>query len=257
MKDTFIPRWEGRARRIAIAAAVAIAAFAASTPAWVPGERIGWAVALPVAALVGFGTYALMTRRLRKRDRIRATPFPVSWEQVLLREVAFFRALDEPERVRFRRELQLFLGEHRITGIGFELDDTTYVLAGASAVIPVFGFPEWEWHTISEVLVYPNRFNQDFEVDAANRTLGMVGSGAMNRIMILSKPDLVAGFRDGGDKRNVGIHEFAHLVDKADGVIDGVPGVGLDRGTLGPWMALVRRKMARSSAASRTSILTH
>ena len=39
-------------------------------------------------------------------------------------------------------------------------------------------------------------------------------------------------------------HEFAHLVDKTDGVIDGVPSVGLDRKAIGPWIDLVRRKMA-------------
>ena len=51
----------------------------------------------------------------------------------------------------------------------------------------------------------------------------------MNGIMILSKPDLLHGFRNARDRHNVGIHEFAHLVDKADGVIDGVPAVGLER----------------------------
>ena len=70
----------------------------------------------------------------------------------------------------------------------------------------------------------------------------------MNRLMILSKPDLVAGFRNFGDKRNVGIHEFAHLVDKSDGTIDGLPHVGLDQAAIGPWIDLVRRKMAEMEA---------
>jgi Mlc titration factor MtfA (ptsG expression regulator) len=61
--------------------------------------------------------------------------------------------------------------------------------------------------------------------------------------MILSKPDLLAGFRNPGDKRNVGLHEFAHLVDKTDGSVDGLPGVGLERAAIGPWVELVRRKM--------------
>ena len=71
----------------------------------------------------------------------------------------------------------------------------------------------------------------------------MVGTGALNRLMILSKPDLLAGFRNPGDKRNVGLHEFAHLVDKSDGTIDGLPAVGLERAAIGPWIELVRRKM--------------
>ena len=71
----------------------------------------------------------------------------------------------------------------------------------------------------------------------------MVGTGALNRLMILSKPDLIGGFRNPGDKRNVGLHEFAHLVDKSDGAIDGLPAVGLEREAIELWVDLVRRKM--------------
>ncbi len=126
-----------------------------------------------------------------------------------------------------------------------DIDDRTRVLVGASAVIPIFGFPDWEWHQINEVLVYPNRFGPDFEFQGRDgrHVLGMVGTGAMNRLMILAKPDLVQGFRNPGDKRNVGLHEFAHLVDKSDGEIDGVPAALLPREAVGPWIDLVRRKM--------------
>jgi Mlc titration factor MtfA (ptsG expression regulator) len=71
----------------------------------------------------------------------------------------------------------------------------------------------------------------------------MVGTGFMNGMMILSKPDLIQGFRNPADKRNVGFHEFAHLVDKSDGSIDGIPAVGLDRESIGPWIELIRREM--------------
>ena len=200
-------------------------------------------ITLLVAGLIGLSAYGFWTRDVRRRARIRAEPFPGEWTRILDREVAFYRAMAPEAQARFRGDLQLFLGEKRITGIGFPLDETTRVLAGASAVIPVFGFPEWEWHQIAEVLVYPDRFNEHFEIDDGHRTLGMVGTGAMHRIMILSRPDLLQGFRNAADKRNVGLHEFAHLVDKSDGAIDGVPGVGLDHLTVGPWIALVRRKM--------------
>lgn len=199
-----------------------------------------WALAL-TAIVVGLFVQRALTAKIRRRRKLVAAPFPGEWERVLQADVLFFRTLDDAGKDRFRRELKVFLGEKRITGVGTELDETTRVLTGASAIIPIFGFPEWEWNQISEVLIYPARFDQDFGFGEANdRTLGMVGTGPMNRIMILSKPDLIQGFRNSGDKRNVGLHEFAHLVDKSDGVIDGVP--GLDRKALGPWIELVRRK---------------
>ena len=66
--------------------------------------------------------------------------------------------------------------------------------------------------------------------------------------MLIFQPDLLQGFRNPSDKRNVGLHEFAHLVDKADGVIDGIPAVGLDRQSIGPWIELIRRKMQEIEA---------
>jgi Mlc titration factor MtfA (ptsG expression regulator) len=203
-------------------------------------------VASLVAAVVVAGViYRVMTRRLRLRRRILATPFPEEWERILDADVAFFGALDAEEKVRFRRDLQLFMGEKRITGIKLALDTQTEVLVAASAIIPIFGFLDWEWDQINEVLVYPDRFNADFafEGTAERHTLGMVGTGVLNRVMILSTPDLVAGFRNSRDRRNVGFHEFSHLVDKSDGVIDGVPRVGLPQDAVGPWLDLVRRKM--------------
>ena len=47
--------------------------------------------------------------------------------------------------------------------------------------------------------------------------------GLMNNTMILSLPALIKGFQIDNDKKNVGIHEFSHLLDKADGIIDGIP----------------------------------
>ena len=72
---------------------------------------------------------------------------------------------------------------------------------------------------------------------------GMVGSGAMNRMMILSKPDLLQGFRGHPDRHNVGIHEFAHLLDKSDGAVDGVPEVVLPGRAIRPWLNLVQAEM--------------
>jgi len=237
--------WERSVTRDAIAMAALMSIGLAGLGFALARRGIPVWLSLPMAALFAGLVYRCMTRAVRRRRELLAAPFPAEWESILAREVVFFRALDADQKEKFRRELQVFLGEKRITGIGLELDTTTRVLVAASAVIPIFGFPEWEWNQISEVLVYPDRFDREFgfDRDAQGQILGMVGTGALNGVMILSQPDLLAGFRNAGDKRNVGLHEFAHLVDKSDGVIDGLPAVGLDRSSVGPWVELVRRKM--------------
>ena len=237
--------WERRVARTATVIAAVTLIVAVGFAIGLTGVGISAWVSLPFSALVAYVVYAGMTRSIRRRRRILAEPFPAEWEAILQRDVVFFRALDPEEQRRFRRELQVFLGEKRITGIKLKLDTTTRVLTAASAIIPIFGFPEWEWDQISEILVYPDRFDRDFAFASGTQrhTLGMVGTGTLNRLMILSKPDLLGGFRNPGDKRNVGLHEFAHLVDKSDGTIDGLPTVGLERAAIGPWIELVRRKM--------------
>ena len=187
------------------AAAVAIMIFlalGALSVAIRPGGKPVW-LSLVACAVLSWLVYIVLTRKARRRIQILAEPFPGEWEAVLQRDVVFFRVLDEEEKNRFRKDIKLFLGEKRVTGIGMELDTTTRVLAAASAVIPIFGFPDWEWDQIEEILIYPSRFSQDFQFGEIrdHRTLGMVGTGSMNRLMILSKPDLVQGFRNPGTRK--------------------------------------------------------
>jgi Mlc titration factor MtfA (ptsG expression regulator) len=237
--------WERSVGRTAAAVTVVAAILLVALSLGLARAGIPLWSTLPLSAALACLVHRAGTARIRRRRAILAQPFPAEWEAILQREVVFYRALEPAEQARFRRELQVFLGEKRITGIKLELDTTTRVLVAASAIIPIFGFHEWEWDQIREVLVYPNRFDDEFAFESGSDryTLGMVGTGVMNRVMILSQPDLLAGFRNAQDRRNVGLHEFAHLVDKSDGVIDGLPGVGLDRESIGPWVQLIRRKM--------------
>jgi Mlc titration factor MtfA (ptsG expression regulator) len=242
--------WERRARMWALAfAALALAVSVLIALAVIRSGQPA-AMTLVLALAPAAGVYLWQTRKIRRRQAILREPFPPEWEAVLQRDVLFFRVLEPDAQQRFRRHVQVFLGEKRITGIQTRVDAATRVLVAASATIPIFGFPDWEWDQINEVLVYPTRFDGDFEFGdkQGHNILGMVGTGSLNRLMILSKPDLINGFRNPTDKRNVSIHEFAHLVDKTDGAVDGVPGVGLKRGAIGPWVDLVRRKMAEIEA---------
>jgi len=202
-------------------------------------------IRIAVAFLVAMFLYRFLTRKGRRRAALREQPFPAAWEAILQHEVPFFQALDESEKNRFREEIHIFLKEKRITGIKTSVDDTVRVLVAASAIIPIFGFPGWEWEQISEVLIYPTTFNEQYEIGRVGDrdVLGMVGRGAMNRMMILSKPELLQGFRAAQDGKNVGIHEFAHLLDKSDGAVDGVPSVGLPWSVVTPWLKLVHKEM--------------
>lgn len=67
----------------------------------------------------------------------------------------------------------------------------------------------------------------------------MVGNGPMQGIMILSKPALLDGYSAHAGNRNPGIHEFIHLIDKDDGLVDGLPETLLQKRQDIEWQNLV------------------
>ena len=161
--------------------------------------------------------YWFFRRRCLRRLWIMKQPFPASWEEVLQNHVAFFRVLSDDQKERFRHMVSIFLDEVRITGIQTEINDTIRVLVAASAIIPIFGFHDWDYHLLGEVLIYPSSFGDEYQTSGKNRnTLGLVGLHKFSGIMILSKPDLLAGFDTSLTKDNVGIHEFAHMVEEEE-----------------------------------------
>ncbi len=175
-----------------------------------------------------------------KRPR-RKIQLPEGYQKLLEEHVAFYRSLDEAGRHRFEEKIKELLGYVRITGVNTHIDDLDRLLIASSGVIPIFGFPEWRYYNLGEVLLYPNSFNDvNFLTKGAGRdVLGMVGDGPMQRTMILSKPSLREGFANTSGKENTGIHEFVHLLDKEDGTVDGLPEALLQRKYTLPWLRLM------------------
>jgi len=161
--------------------------------------------------------------------------------KILLNDyVKFYQQLDDDEKKKFEDRVQHFLTAVRITGVNAEVEDMDRVFIGAAAVIPVFAFPDWQYVNLHEVLVYPGTFNQDFDQAGWDRYIsGMVGSGAMQHVMIISKWQLRQGFINNADTHNTAIHEFAHLIDKMDGTMDGVPEIILERRYISRWVSLM------------------
>jgi len=171
-------------------------------------------------------------------------PFPANWRIILAEKVGFYNGLDAEEKKLFEFKIQEFLLNCRITGIQTTVNETDKLLVAASAIIPIFAFPSWQYNNIYEILLYPDKFNYNFETSGESRSiLGMVGSGYMEGKMILSKNALHYGFKNETDKQNTAIHEFVHLIDKSDGVIDGVPELLLEKQYVIPWIDLIKQKI--------------
>lgn len=172
----------------------------------------------------------------KKRQPI---PVPESGiiKDILRQHVLFYRLLKDDQRLKFEKRVQSFLQKIRITGVKTTVEDMDKIFIAAAAIIPIFSFKDWEYRNISEVLLYPGSFTKDFQIEGGGRdTLGMVGNGPLQRVMLLSKPDLRIGFLNTMDTSNTAIHEFVHLIDKTDGATDGLPELLLHNSATLPWL---------------------
>lgn len=183
----------------------------------------------------------LFVFRPRRKDMI---AWPEDYRDVLNDYVSFYANLEEEGKKQFEDKFEKFLLATKITGANAVIEDLDRVLIGAAAVIPVYYINDWEYVNLREVLVYPGNFNTEFEQEGHERMIsGMVGTGHLQNVMILSKWELRQGFINSQSNRNTALHEFIHLVDKMDGTLDGVPELLLERKYLAQWKQLIEQTM--------------
>lgn len=203
----------------------------------------GLIILLVLSLLIFFFIVWASANKKRKTKAANAV-LPETYRQLLEENVAFYKRLSPEKKSDFEKSVQHFLSEIRITGVGTEVEDLDRVLIGASAVIPIFSFPGWEYVNIDEILLYPETFSEEFETSGNNRSvMGMVGTGVMQRMMILSRHALREGFSNKTDKNNTAIHEFVHLIDKTDGAVDGIPELLMSHQYTLPWLDMIHKNI--------------
>ena len=177
----------------------------------------------------------------------RKTKLDKAYWLLLDKQVSYYRKLNPSEKKRFENQVDEFLKNVNIEGVGTDITDIDRVLIASSAVIPVFGFGNWRYPNLTNVILYPDTFDKDYQFEGENdrNIMGMVGSGYMNGQMLLSRTALVKGFSAAAGKENAAIHEFVHLLDKSDGAVDGLPELLMKHEYAAPWLSLMHREMHR------------
>lgn len=176
----------------------------------------------------------------RKRKKV-VLPDTLNLEnikEILASKIEFYQQLNAANQDVFANRVQYFLQTTKISpekGASITIEDK--VLVAASGTIPLFHYQNWSYENLDEVLVYPDYFNEKYNTlaDDNRNVAGMVGSGAMRHKMILSLPALRSGFAKGAQS-NTAIHEFVHLIDMADGAVDGVPEYLIPKNLIYPWL---------------------
>ena len=173
--------------------------------------------------------FGLFGSRRRRRERLRAGPFPADWEAILRRNVPLYGRLDEDDREELRGDILVFLAEKRFEGCGgLVLTDEIRVTIAAQACLLLLHRETDDYPRLVTILVYPHAY-----VAHSRQSIGggvvlegevaRLGEAWRDGVVVLAWDDVLAGAADIHDGHNVVLHEFAHQLDQEDGDADGAP----------------------------------
>ena len=194
-------------------------------------------VGATIGFLIGYSKYKESKKAMKRQPK---KEFPSLWRKILRQRVQFYNRLSHAEKTEFERKVHVFLLNVRITGMETEVTHEDKILIAAGAVIPIFRFKKWHYANLDEVQLFPDKFPIPNTDKMAN---GLVGWGAMEGKMMLSRKAVHHGFYDNTDNKNVAIHEFIHILDKQDGKIDGMMGKVMNEVDIMPWLHIINIKM--------------
>jgi Mlc titration factor MtfA (ptsG expression regulator) len=199
----------------------------------------------------------------RRRERIRATPFPPEWVPILRRNVPLYGRLDEADRGELHGRIQVFLAEKHFEGCGgLTLIDEIKITVAAQACLLLLHRETDYYRRLVTVLVYPSAYTAraveplggGFVLEGEQ---GRLGEAWADGIVVLSWDDVRAGASDVRDGHNVVLHEFAHQLDQEDGSADGAP-VLEARSRYVAWARVLGaeyERLRRSSRSGKKSVL--
>jgi Mlc titration factor MtfA (ptsG expression regulator) len=150
------------------------------------------------------------------------------WKRTLVR-YPFLRRRDPADAATLRRLTSLFLDSKEFSAAGgLRLTDAVVVAIAAQAVLPVLRLGLARYDGFVGLVVHPGQVlarrsvtGEDGLVHEFDEVLA--GEAVQGGPVMLSWQDVRAAGPMASQGYNVVIHEFAHVLDMADGIADGVP----------------------------------
>lgn len=167
----------------------------------------------------------------RRRDEaaLRRRPIPDDlWKRTLIR-YPFLRTSLDPGAVALRRMTSLFLDRKEFTAVPpVRLTNDVVVAIAAQACLPVLQLGLDRYDGFVGIVIQPDqvvarRVHVDDHGIEHEYDEVLAGEAVQGGPVMLSWRDVRGSGRSAQDGYNVVIHEFAHVLDMADGVADGVP----------------------------------
>jgi MtfA peptidase len=199
----------------------------------------------------------------RRRERLRAAPFPAEWMGIVQRNVSFYASLPEDDRRELQGHVQVFLAEKNFEGCnGLELTDEIKVTIAAHACRLLLRRDAGVFPRLITILVYPSAYlarsveplGGGTYLEGQQVRLGEAWKGG---VAVVSWDDLRETIRGREPGRNLILHEFAHILDMEDGEADGTPKLAR-REEYASWSAIMGEefeRLRRDSSLGRYTVL--
>ncbi|MCD6050234.1 MAG: hypothetical protein K0Q55_1637 [Verrucomicrobia bacterium] len=165
----------------------------------------------------------------RRREQLKAQPFPTAWQDILLRRFPFYERLDPAGREALEDLIQIFLGEKVFEGCaGQEITDEVRVLIAAQACFLLLNREVECYPNLKTVLVYPSAYfakggTRHGDQHVEHHQQGRLGESWDAGVVVLAWDATLSGAANAADGHNLVYHEFAHQLDQEDGRADGAP----------------------------------
>jgi Mlc titration factor MtfA (ptsG expression regulator) len=229
-----------RSARALAWAEVGLACLALALVGLVAADWPGGLLGAATGTAIGLAWVRRRSTRESLRRQAIAAPFPARWRAILAHRYDHYSRLPDAPRRAFEQRIQAFLSEKRITGVGVAVTEELRVLVAASAATLSLAWNAYPWDQLAEVLLYARDFDRDYSFEGRE----LSGQAHPWGTIIISVPTLHQSFDDPDDGYHVGLHEFAHLMDKVGTHFDGIL-PGLDEARSKAWVALAAREMDR------------
>lgn len=163
-----------------------------------------------------------------RRERWRRQPFPKSWRKTLRRRVPMVARLPADRQLQLKNLMKVFLAEVPFVPCGgLRLRTEMRVVVAAQACMLLLGRNEPGFAALRQVLIYPGAFvvartHQEVSGVKRHERQVLVGESWTLGQVLLSWEDVQRDAADPSSGRNVVFHEFAHQIDQAKGVANGL-----------------------------------
>lgn len=187
--------------------------------------------------------------RRRRRARIRAGAVPESWPAILEKNAPFVTRLTEAERARLLGDIKVLVREkHFIAAGGMTITDEVKVTIAAAAARLVVHLDVDRYDDLTEIIVYPSAYQHPGAAEGDGAVLGEAHNWG---VVVLAWDAVLTGLRSPRDGHDTAAHEFAHVLDRADGAFDGAPSLHASA-HYRPWATVMQKSFDRLRDHDRT-----